>query len=144
MTTNIRRLIVTAFTVAAFALTTSAAVAQSAATTQSYTGNWPATVTQSQRDNGTDCITLTDDGSYGFPHSGEAVLNGQRSSYPGYFTVVDGLMTVTFTEPSGEGDCCDYLVFTARASNGHIGKGVFNYFGITDIGLLAFGKKDGC
>jgi hypothetical protein len=133
------RFIATAFVVAAFTLTNSAAMAQS------FTGNWPATVTQSQRDNGTYCLTLTDDGSYGWPHSGEAELNGQNSPYPGYFTVIDGLITVTFTFPSGEGDCCDYLVFTARANkSGHIGKGVFNYFGITDNGLLAFGKKDGC
>ncbi|MGA7683771.1 MAG: hypothetical protein WCC32_12370 [Terriglobales bacterium] len=133
------RFIATAFVVAAFTLTTSAAMAQS------FTGSWPATVTQSQRDNGAYCITLTDDGSYGWPHSGEAVLNGQNNPYGGYFTVIDGLITVTFTFPSGEGDCCDFLVFTARANkNGHIGKGAFNYFGITDNGLLAFGKKDGC
>ncbi|MGA2002326.1 MAG: hypothetical protein ABSG70_03025 [Terriglobales bacterium] len=132
------RFIATAFVVAAFAFTTSAAMAQS------YTGDWPVTVTQSQRDNGTYCMSLTDDGSYGFPHSGEATLIPNNNPYPGYFTVVDGLITVTFTFPSGEGDCCDYFVFTARASNGHIGKGVFNYFGITDIGLLAFGKKNGC
>jgi hypothetical protein len=143
MTRNIRRLIAMALPILAFALMSSSAMAQSAAS-QSYTGNWPATVTESQRDNGTDCITLTDDGSYGFTHSGEAVLNGQQNPYGGYFTVVNGLMTVTFTYPSGEGDCCSYQVFTARASNGHIGKGVFNYFGITDVGLVAFGKKNGC
>jgi hypothetical protein len=138
MTRQIRRLIAIALAIAAFALTTSAAVAQS------YTGNWPVTVTQSQRDNGTYCVSLTDNGSGGFPHSGEAVLNGQNNPYGGYFTVVDGLITVTFTYPSGEGDCCSFLVFTAHANNGKIGKGVFNYFGLTDIGLLAFGKKDGC
>jgi hypothetical protein len=138
MTRHIRRLIAIALAIAAFALTTSAAVAQS------YTGNWPVTVTQSQRDNGTYCVSLTDNGSGGFPHSGEAVLNGQNNPYGGYFTVVDGLITVTFTYPSGEGDCCSFLVFTAHANNGKIGKGVFNYFGLTDIGLLAFGKKDGC
>ena len=133
------RVIATALALAAFTLTTSAALAQS------FTGNWPATVTQSQRDNGTYCITLTDDGSYGFPHSGEAVLNGQKNPYGGYFTVVDGLITVTFTYPSGEGDCCAFQVSAARATkDGQIGKGVFNYFGITDLGLLAFGKKDGC
>ncbi len=145
MTTNIRRFMVMALPIVAFALMSSAAMAQTdAAKTQSYTGNWPATVTQSQRDNGTDCTTLTDDGSYGFPHSGEAVLNGQQNPYGGYFTVINGLITVTFTYPSGEGDCCSYVVFTARASNGKIGKGAFNYFGITDSGLVAFGKKDGC
>ena len=133
------RFIATALALAAFAFTTSAALAQS------FTGNYPATVTQSQRNNGTYCISLTDDGSYGFPHSGKAVLNGQNNPYGGYFTVVDGLITVTFTYPSGAGDCCDFQVFTARASkDGHIGKGVFNYFGLTDIGLLKFDKQGGC
>ena len=137
MTRHIRS-IATVFVIAAFAFTTSAALAQS------YTGHWPATVTHSQRDNGKNCISLTDDGSYGFRHSGEAVLNGQNNGYPGYFTVVEGIMTVTFTFPSGAGDCCDFAVFTAPASDGHIGKGVFNYLGLTDIGLLTFGKKDAC
>jgi len=138
MTRHIRRFIAMAVAIAAFALTTSAAMAQS------YTGNWPATVTESQRNNGVNCITLTDDGSYGFTHSGEAVLNGQNNPYGGYFTVIDGLITVTFTYPSGAGDCCSFQVFTAHASKGHIAKGVFNYFGLTDIGLLAFGKNGGC
>lgn len=137
MTSHIRS-IAAVFVVAVFVFTTSTAMAQS------YTGNWPATVTQSQRDNGTYCMSLTDDGSYGFPHSGEATMIPNQSPYPGYFTVVNGLITVTFTFPSGEGDCCDYFVFTARASNGRITKGVFNYFGITDIGLTTFGKKNGC
>jgi hypothetical protein len=137
MTRHIRS-VAMAFVVAAFAVTTNAAMAQS------YTGDWPATVTHSQRSNGTYCISLTDDGSYGAPHSGEASLIPNNSPYPGYFTVVDGLITVTFTYASGEGECCAYQVFTARASNGQIGNGVFNYFGITDIGLVTFGKKGGC
>lgn len=138
MTRRIRRFIATALAIAAFALTTSAAMAQS------YTGDWPATVTKSQRNNGTYCVSLTDNGSYGFPHSGPAVLNGQNNPYGGYFTVIDGLITVTFTYPSGAGDCCSFQVFTAHANNGKIGKGVFNYFGLTDIGLLAFAPKDSC
>jgi hypothetical protein len=138
MTRHIRRFIAMALAIAAFTLTTGAATAQS------YTGDWQATVTESQRNNGTYCVTLTDNGSYGFPHSGVAVLNGQENPYGGYFTVIDGLMTVTFTYPSGEGDCCDFQVFTAHASNGKIGKGAFNYFGLTDIGLVSFGKKDNC
>jgi hypothetical protein len=133
------RSIAMAFVVAAFALFTSAAMAQN------YTGNWPATVSHSQRDNGKNCISLTDDGSYGFPHSGEAKLNDYNNPYPGYFTVVDGLITVVFTYQSGVGDCCAYQVFTAQASNGKIdSSGVFNYLGITDTGRLTFGKKNGC
>jgi hypothetical protein len=58
--------------------------------------------------------------------------------------VIDGLITVTITDTSGAGECCSFFVFTARASNGHIGKSAFNYFGLTDNGLVAFGKKDGC
>jgi len=137
MTRHLRS-VLTFVAVAVFALMGSAAMAQS------YTGKWPATVTKSQRDNGKNCMSLTDDGSYGFRHSGEAELNGQNNGYPGYFTVVDGLITVTFTFPSGEGDCCNFAVFTARASGGQIGNGVFNYFGLTDIGDVTFGKKDAC
>ncbi len=132
------RFTLTALAIAVLALMSSGAMAQS------YTGKWPATVTKSQRDNGKNCIALTDDGSYGFHHSGGAVLNGQNNGYPGYFTVVDGIMTVTFTFPSGEGDCCAYVVFTAPASKGQIGKGVFNYLGITDTGVVNFGKKNSC
>ena len=43
---------------------------------------------QSQRSNGTYCISLTDNGSYGFPHSGGALLLPNNGQYPGYFTVV--------------------------------------------------------
>jgi hypothetical protein len=138
MSRHIRKFIAIALAIAAFGLTSSAAMAQS------YTGNWQATVTHSQRDNGAYCVALTDDGGFGWPHSGEASLIPNNGQYPGYFTVIDGLITVTFTYPSGEGDCCDFFVFTARASKGNIGKGTFNYFGITDSGLVTFAKKDGC
>ena len=136
MTRQLRSVAIS-FVIALFAFT-------GAAMAQSYSGDWPATVTRSQRDNGTYCISLNDDGSYGAPHSGEAKLIPNTSQYPGYFAVVDGIITITFTYPSGEGDCCSYQVFTARASDGELGSGVFNYFGITDIGVLTFGKKGGC
>jgi hypothetical protein len=138
MTRNIRRFIAAVLPIVAFALTSSAGMAQS------YSGNWPMTVTKARQFNGTYCVTLTDDGSYGWPHSGEAELDGQNDPYPGYFTVIDGLITVTFPEPSGPGDCCSFLLFTARASDGHIGKGVFNYAGDVDYGVLAVGKNGGC
>ena len=41
---------------------------------------------------------------------------------------MNGIMTVAFSYPSGEGDCCDYQVFTAHASKGQIGTGVYNFF----------------
>ena len=138
MARHIRRFIATAFAIVAFALIASAAMAQS------YTGNWPATITKSQRDNGKNCVTLTDDGSYGWPHSGPAVLNDNQDPYGAYFTVIEGLITVTFISPSGEGDCCDFFVFTAPASKGQLGKGVFNYFGPGDTGIVKFGKKNAC
>jgi len=138
MARHIRRFIATASAIVAFALIASAAMAQS------YTGNWPATITKSQRDNGKNCVSLTDDGSYGWPHSGPAELNGTEDPYGAYFTVIEGLMTVTFISPSGEGDCCDFFTFTAPASDGHIGKGAFNYFGPGDNGIVTFGKKNAC
>ena len=136
MTSHIR-FIATTFAFAVFTFT-------GAAMAQSFTGNWPATVTRSQRSNGTDCISLTDNGSYGAPHSGPASMMSNGNPVSGYFTVVNGIMTIGFSYPSGEGDCCDYQVFTAHASKGQIGNGVYNYFGITDIGVLTFGKKDSC
>ena len=136
MTRHIRSIAMT-FVVAVFALS-------SAARAQSYTGNWPATVTHSQSSNTTYCLSLTDDGSFGAKHSGEAELIPNNSPYFNYFSVVDGLITVVIAYASGPGDCCSYQVFSARASNGQIGDGVFNYLGNTDIGLLRFGQKGGC
>ncbi len=115
-----------------------------AAIAQSYSGDWPATVKNSTRDNGTFCISLTDNGTNGAQHSGPATLISSNGSLQGGFTVVNGLMTISFSFPSGEGDCCDYEVFTATATKGVIGSGVFNYFGITDVGQLMFGKKNTC
>ena len=136
MTRYIRSIAMT-FVVAVFTFT-------GAAMAQSFTGNWPATVTHSQRSNGTDCISLTDNGSFGAPHSGPASMVSNGNTVTGSFTVVDGLLTISFSYPSGEGDCCSYQVFTAHASKGQIGSGVYNFFGITDLGLLTFGKKDSC
>jgi hypothetical protein len=44
------------------------------ATSQSYSGNWPVTVTRSRGANGMGCVTLTDNGQGGWPHSGQASL----------------------------------------------------------------------
>jgi hypothetical protein len=57
MTRNSRILTAMALPVVAFALTAGPAKAQS------YTGNWPITVSQSEHGNGTVCVTLDDAGN---------------------------------------------------------------------------------
>jgi hypothetical protein len=139
MTRNIRISMAVVLAVMAFALTSSAAMAQS------YSGNWPATVSQSHHANGTYCITLTDDGSLGWPHSGEASLEPNEGTDFGTFQVIDGLIMVTFTQPGGTAEN-GALLFIARASDGHIGRGAYEQFYGTEVdsGVLIFGAKNSC
>ncbi|MGC1373773.1 MAG: hypothetical protein WA824_16680 [Candidatus Sulfotelmatobacter sp.] len=139
MIRNIRTFIAMALPIVAFALASSPAMAQS------YTGNWPATVSQSHRANGTYCITLTDDGSLGWPHSGEATLVPAQGTDFGTFQVIDGVLMVTFTQPGGTAEN-GALLFIASASDGRIGKGAYEQFYGTEIdsGVLVFGAKGGC
>ena len=115
----------------------------------SYSGKWPATVTHSQYGSGnaTYCITLTDDGSRGWPHSGQASLTGQNVSLPyGTFQLIDGLLTVTLQSQSDTGQNAG-LVFSARAKQGSLGRGIFDevYGGEEfDSGAVSFGPKGGC
>ena len=138
MIRRIRTLIAVASPIVALVLMSSAAIAQS------YTGNWPMTVTKSQYANGTYCLALTDDGSGGFPHSGEAELVPLNGTYPGAFQVINGILTVTIPEP--EGSTLGFLIFIGHASDGHITKGAYDlaYGGFNDAGVLAFGAKGGC
>jgi len=139
MTRDIRLLMAAALPIVAFAL------APVAARAQTYTGKWPATVTHSKGSNGTYCLSLTDNGSVGWPHSGQATMVEGRSTLYGTFQVIGTLITVTIESP---GDYADAgLVFTAQASNGTIGKGVYDdvYSGEEiDSGALAFGAKNSC
>jgi hypothetical protein len=140
---HIRILIAAALPIVAFALTPNAAMAQS------YSGNYPLTVTQSHRANGTYCLTLTDDGSLGFPHSGEASLSGEKvgGNLPyGTFQLIGQILVVTIDQPGDSGQNAG-LVFTAPARNGNVGKGVYEqvYGGEEfDSGVLAFGIRGGC
>ena len=142
MIRRIRIFVAMALPIVAFALTPSSAVAQS------YSGNWPITVTQSQHSNGTYCLKLTDNGSLGWPHSGQASLTiakGDNLPY-GTFQLIDGLLLVTI-EASGATGQNAGLVFLGRASGGHISKGVYDqvYGGeASDTGVLVFGEKGGC
>jgi hypothetical protein len=137
MTGIIRTFIAMALPIAALALTPSAAVAQS------YSGDWPMTVSHSKYDNGKHCLALTDNG-VGGGHSGEAVLVPQGTTYVGQFTVINGVITVIIPKPvDGE---LEFLVYTASASNGQFGSGAYSlaYGGYFDSGALVFGTKNGC
>lgn len=106
-----------------------------------YSGNWPVTITHSQRDNGTDCLTLNGSGN-----GGQASLVAGGSKYPyGSFLVLNGILVVNITEPLyGQNGS---LFFIAPASRGHIGTGVFedDRGGSSfDAGDLTFGAKNGC
>jgi hypothetical protein len=140
MIKNVSTFTATALAVLAFALM------PSAATAQSYSGNWPLTVTHSQHSNGKYCVTLTDDGSLGWPHSGGASVVVGGTPLFGTFQLINHLLTVTFEDPGGTGQNAG-LVFVAPAAKGNIGSGVYDevYGGEEfDSGVLTVGKKNGC
>ena len=119
----------------------------SPAATQSYSGNWPVTVTRSRGANGTGCLTLIDNGSLGWRHSGQASLTFGSQKFPfGTFQLVDSDFVVTIQSQGGSGQN-EGLVFAASAGNGNIGKGFYEgvYGGEEiDSGVLAFGTNGGC
>jgi len=142
MIRNIRTLIAMTLPILAFALTPSAARAQS------YSGSYPLTETHVQFGfgNSSYCLTLTDNGTLGFPHSGPATVTGESvGSVPGVFEVINNILVATFTIPGDEGETAG-LVFVGRASNGNIGNGFAeDVSGAENIaGALAFGVKGGC
>jgi hypothetical protein len=107
-----------------------------------YSGAWPVTVTHSEFSNGTDCLTLTQNGSNG----GQASLVAGSQKYPyGSFLIRKDIVVVTITEPLyGQNGA---LLFIAHANSGHIGQGIFEDDrggSDFDTGELAFGMKGGC
>lgn len=115
--------------------------------TASYSGNWPVTVTQSRGANGTGCLTLIDNGSLGFRHSGQAslVFNGEKFTF-GTFQLIDGDLVATIQSQGASGQN-EGLVFAASAANGNVGRGFYEgvYGGEEiDSGVLVFGTKGGC
>lgn len=111
-----------------------------------YSGNWPITVSHSQYADGTYCLTVTDNGSGGWPHSGGATLQIDGSTLYGSFQLIGPDFTVTISAPSGTGENAG-LVYAATAANGKIGKGVYDevYGGSEcDSGVTVFGTKGGC
>ncbi len=112
---------------------------------QDFTGNWPLTVTHSQRSNGTYCLTLKEYGS-GRPVGGSASLVFGSTKLPyGSFQVINRLLVVTIQEQAGSQNAG--LVFTVPVRDGDIGKGFYEdvYGGEAfDSGDLVFGAKGGC
>ena len=99
------------------------------------------------------CLTLTDDGSFGRPHSGTAVLTssfgvGQDSSTlsRGEFYVIGKMIFVNFAVASDTAeDEGLVIVAPANASKGEIGTGVMGLAGgVPSSGLATVGEKNGC
>ncbi|HEY1745894.1 MAG TPA: hypothetical protein VGG11_03895 [Xanthobacteraceae bacterium] len=121
-------------------------IAASAAAAQSgsYSGNWPVKVRLPPHFGNTDCLTLTDNGTDGSPHSGPVSSTGDIApGLTGTFQVVRGLLVVNL-EDASEGQVT-YLSFIAPARDGQItGKGVFNDPGFFAVAPLTFGENGGC
>ena len=138
MIKKIRTFMAIALPIVALAMVSSAAMAQS------YTGNFPVTVSKSKFANGKYCLELTEQTGSGFPRGGTATLVPAIGTEDGTFTVINGLLTATF--PTPEDANFAFNLFTARASDGDLSKGEyeFAYGGFYDFGLLTVGPKGGC
>jgi hypothetical protein len=131
----------------ALAATVVAAISASAAmaASGSYSGNWPAKVKMPSHFANTACLSLTDNGTDGSPHSGPVSSSGDMTGeLSGAFQVVNGLLVVNLQAGSDNGEVY-YLSFIAPAKDGRIvGKGVFNDPGSFPVEPLVFGEKGGC
>ena len=150
MIRNVSKLMAAALAILAFALTSSAAKAQS------FTGNYPVLETQVKGGiggtikgaNQNFCLVLTDDGSFGRPHSGTATLEGFNggSLTGGVFYVIGNNIFVNFVVGSSTGEAAGLVIFApANASKETIGTGILGLTGgVPSSGLATFGLKNGC
>jgi hypothetical protein len=150
MIRNVSKLTATALTILAFALASSAAKAQS------FTGEYPVLETQVKAGvggtikgaNQNFCLVLTDDGSFGRPHSGTATLEGFNggSLTGGAFYVIGNNIFVNFVVGSSTGEAAGLVIFApANASKGTIGTGILGLTGgVPSSGLATVGVKNGC
>jgi hypothetical protein len=150
MIRNISKLMATALAILAPALMPSAAKAQS------FTGNYPVSVTETECgiagniacSNATYCLELTDDGGFGRKHSGTATLEalGGGTFSGGEFYVIGNMIFVNFGVGGGEGEETGLVLFApANASTGKIGTGIFALTGgVPSSGLATVGAKNGC
>ena len=150
MIRNISKLVAPALAILAFALTSSAAKAQS------FTGNYPVLETQVKGGvagnikgaNQNFCLVLTDDGSFGRLHSGTATLEGfdGGSLTGGVFYVIGNNIFVNFVVGSTNGEAVGLVIFApVNASTGTIGTGILGLTGgVPSTGLATIGAKGGC
>jgi hypothetical protein len=146
MTKNLGVLAATAFAIVIFALIPGSAAAQS------YSGSYSLTwdITSGFTGTHTYCLTLTDNGTGGFPHSGPATATGNYVIDPsseGSFAVINNELEVTFSIPSGGEEGIGSLTFVGPAHNGAIASGFGQYFAegaFTDLGPLTVGKAGSC
>jgi hypothetical protein len=149
MSRNIRTFIAMALPLLAFAISPSAAQAQS------FTNNYPVLETQVKGGiagtikgaNQNFCLVLTDDGNFGRPHSGTATLEGfAGGALTGEFYVIGNNILVNFVVGSSNGEASALVLFApANASNGAIGTGILGLTGgVPSTGLATVGAKNGC
>jgi hypothetical protein len=113
-----------------------------AAMAPSYSGNYQVTVTKSQYYNGKHCLTLDDNDSLGWAHSGPADIDDQ---YEGAFQVIGNLLMVSIAIPGQNGELTSFDL-SAVTHDGEVDKGVYQtaYGGPPmDSGIAVF-KKGGC
>jgi hypothetical protein len=117
--------------------------ASAAQASRTYSGSWPVTVTDSQRSNGTYCLTLTTSGTNG--GSASLVIGNQKYPY-GTFQIFNNTLVATI-QAQGYGQNAGLVFIGSAETRNHIGPGVFDdvYGGEAfDEGALSFGKKGGC
>ncbi|HEY1615095.1 MAG TPA: hypothetical protein VGF97_15520 [Rhizomicrobium sp.] len=91
-------------------------------------------------------MKLNDDDSLGRQHSGEASLSGGFGNPTGgQFELIGNTLVATIDVPEGEGNL-GFLVITARADNGTLGRGIFDYANgsAPNEGDAMFGANGGC
>ena len=128
------------------AATLSIVISASAAMASSFSGNYPVTVTHSQHSNFRHCLTLTDNGTLGWPHSGPAVLDGRRD-LGGSFQIIGPLIEVVTNQGGGQSGQNAAAVYSATVGYGKFDTGTFEqiYGGASaDSGVVTFGMKGGC
>jgi hypothetical protein len=135
---NKRNIIFAAIALAAFALSSNAAMAQS------YTGNYAVNVKLPPQFAHTACLALADTGSGG-QHSGSATLSGAmvgNTTLTGTFQVTNHILVATIESGSDTGEVV-YMLFIAPAADGDLSKGVYENPGLLS-GAATFGNKASC